>query len=127
MKLPIILGAMIAALATPATLAEDASTEEKTEAAEATPEAEKAAPEAEKAAPATKKPAGKKAGKHHARKGGAHHHKKHRHHHDNDSNPPSDPYKGSYDDGRLQKADGYPSEDYSPKAGQMEVPGQKTP
>lgn len=120
MKLPIILGAMIAALAIPGSIANEV-TEEKTETP--APEAEATAPEAEKTAPAKGKKK-KASGAHHAT--GAHHHKKHARP-EGHTNPPSDPYKGEYDDGRLQKADGYPRDDYSPKAGQMEVPGQKTP
>jgi hypothetical protein len=110
MKLPIILSAMIAALAIPGSLAEDA----------ATAPAETAAPEA--AAPEAK--AEKKHGKQHHKKHAKHHHKKHAHHEDH-ANSPTDPYKDQYGE-RLRAADGDVDKDLSPKAGVEVAPGQKT-
>lgn len=119
MKLPIILGAMIAALAIPNSIASEA-TEEKTETA--APEAP--APEAEKASPETKSSGKKRKNRHHK---GAHHHKGARHHRGHHSaNSPKSPYRGSYDDMKLQAADGYPNEDRSPTAGSPVAPGHKT-
>jgi len=110
MKLPIILGAMIAALAIPGSIAsETGATEEKTETM---------APEAGKEAPKAK---GKK--KHHAK--GGHHHKKHAHH-DSHANSPTHPYKGEYDE-KLRAADGDVNRDLSPKAGAHVDPGHKAP
>ena len=112
MKLPIILSAMIAALAIPGSFAEDATTA-PTDATEAT------ASEAEKAAP-TK--TGKNKAAHHAK--GGHHHKKHAHHEDG-ANSPTDPYKDQYGE-KLRAADGDVDKDLSPKAGVEVAPGQKT-
>jgi hypothetical protein len=112
MKLPIILGAMIAALAIPNSIASEA-TEEKTETA---------APEA---AAETKSAGKKKRSRHHKR---AHHHKGAHHHRGHHStNSPQGPYRGSYDDMKLQAADGYPNEDRSPAAGTHVAPVHKTP
>ena len=111
MKLPIILGSMIAALAIPGSIASEAeaTTEEKTETV---------APEAGKEAPKTK---GKK--KRHAK--GGHHHKKHAHH-DSHANSPTEPYKGEYDE-KLRAADGDVNKDLSPPAGAHVAPGHKAP
>lgn len=107
MKLPIILSAMIAALAIPGSLAEDAMA--KTETETAAPEA--AAPKA-------------KAGKKHAKGRHHRHHKKHAHHEDH-ANSSANPYKGEYDE-KLRAADGDVDKDLSPKAGVEVAPGQKT-
>lgn len=106
MKLPIILSAMIAALAIPTSFAADAAT------TEATPPAEKAAPTAK---------AGKKKAAHH----GKHHHKKHAHHEDS-ANSPTDPYKDQYGE-KLRAADGDVDKDLSPTAGANVTPGHKAP
>ncbi len=114
MKLPIILSAMIAALAIPGSLASEATDETKTE----------APAEAEKPAMEEKKPGKKKKaqGMHHPK--GKHHHKGH-HHKDSGGNSPSEPYKEAYDGPNLRGADGDVSADMSPKAGEPVNPGHK--
>ena len=119
MKLPIILSAMIAALAIPGSLASEETNEPKAEAPEAAPEEK--APEAEKPATEEKKPGKKKKaqGAHHPK--GKHHPKAHH----EGTGSPSDPYKEAYDGPNLRGADGDVNQDLSPKAGVEEVPGQK--
>lgn len=122
-KLPIILSAMIAALAVPNALASQAGSEpakEEAAATEAMP-AEAAATEAApaEAAPAPAKKGGKK--KHHGKK----HHKAH-HGGGSSASSPEAGYKKAWDQG-VPEVDGDASRDLSPKAGQMEQPGQKTP
>ena len=114
MKLPIILSAMIAALAIPTSFAEDAATAPADTATttETTPPAEKAAPTAK---------GGKKKAAHH----GKHHHKKHAHHEDG-ANSPTDPYKDQYGE-KLRAADGDVDKDLSPTAGANVTPGHKAP
>ncbi|MGV8947972.1 MAG: hypothetical protein ACOH2E_01185 [Candidatus Paracaedibacter sp.] len=113
MKLPIILSAMITALAIPGAFAEDAAAGTETAAPEtAAAETEKAAPEAKGV---------KKKAAHHAK---GRHHKKHAHH-EGDANSPTDPYKDQYGE-KLRAADGDVDKDLSPKAGVEVAPGQKT-
>jgi hypothetical protein len=126
MKLPIILSAMIAALAIPGSLAGDAMADKTTETAAPQamegPEAMKEGSEAMKEAPKAKGKMKKASGGHHAK---GHHHKMHAHQ-DGGANSSTDPYKGEYDE-KLRAADGDVNKDLSPKAGVEEAPGQKTP
>jgi hypothetical protein len=111
MKLPIILSAMIAALAVPNVLASQDGSE---------PTADKAPVDtAASEAGDTKKPTKKKRGHGKKRHKGAHHHS------DNSSNTPTDPYKKAYDQG-VPEADGDANRDLSPSAGVSVQPGQKT-
>jgi len=113
MKLPISLGAMIAALAIPGSLAEDATTDE-TKTTEAAPEATEEHHDS----------------KHTAKPHKAKHHK-HRHHGGHHShhtgNSPHGPYRGSWDDMQLRAADGDVNRDLSPQAGAHVDPGHKAP
>lgn len=108
MKLPIILSAMIAALAIPGSLADDAM-----DAAKADTTAPGVPPKATDG----------HHDKHHGKKGKHHGHKRHGHHR---SNSPQGPYRGSWDDMQLRAADGDVNRDLSPKAGSQVVPGHKT-
>lgn len=128
-KLPIILSAMLAALAIPGTtLASEAPAPDAAPADAAAPAPEAAAAPAEAAAPeqapaAEKKPAKKKAKK-----------KKHHRHHAHGGGvrgaAPADPNdRLPYDERRGSSNDAgcSGSSDDSHHAGEMEVPGQKTP
>lgn len=120
MKLPIILSAMIAALAVPNVLASQAGSEPAadTTAAPDTAAAETAAtPAPEAADPKAKKHAKKRKG--HGKK----HHKGH--HADSSSNLPPEQYKGAWNED-MAGADGDRNRDLSSKAGVPVQPGQKT-
>jgi len=109
MKLPVILTAMVAALAIPSSIASEA-TEEKTEAA---------APEAEAEAKAETKPMHKKHKRHHHRRGSSHH------------GHPANAYDLPYDDPNFPRGtsgSGCGAEPVSQgKILPPEVPGQKGP
>ncbi len=134
MKLPIILSAMIAALAIPGSLASEQTTEAATttetapEATtpEATPEATPpVAEEHHEAAHAAKKGDAHHPGKSGKRRSMKRHHHHEGHHHT--GNSPQGPYKGSYDDMHLRGADGDVNADRSPRAGAEVAPGHKAP
>ena len=117
MKLPIVLSAMIAALAIPGSLASENNPADAGAAPAADAGAAPAADAAAAPAEAPKKHHGKRKRKHTHHAGAA------------STNQPSDPYKKSFDQNNyeLPKADGDASVDNSPKAGPMEQPGQKMP
>ena len=118
MKLPLILSAMIAALAIPGSLAEDATTDE-TKTTEAAPEATEEHHDSKHTAKPHK-------GKHH--KGKHHKHRHHGGHHPHHTgNSPHGPYRGSWDDMQLRAADGDVNRDLSPQAGAHVDPGHKAP